>query len=310
MKKCTSCGRLLKEDSSSCNVCGCVILRDAEQTEKVEKKEKTIVSILKAWAYTVSFTAANYAVAFAALIPLAIIYYDPDDAEYLTKLLTTDVSNIITLIAYVLFAVVLTVYFRIRRKNVLKEVGAVKSSLASLPFAALFGISANYIYSFAISVIPWPDSISKAHDEAYAMLEGDGNIILTIVTVAIFTGILEETVYRGLVMTRLKRSVNPTVACVISAMLFSIAHPSLISAVYTAVFGFCLALIFEKFSSVIPCIVAHVFFNLIACIGYPEGDTAIAILLAASAVIHVISVIALVRLPSAKAGCESSALDV
>lgn len=283
--------------SESCPSCGGIVFEDAHPPIK---KEKTFLSILKAWLYTAAYTGVNYAVAFAAMIPLAIIYFDPEDPEYLTKILTTDVSNIITLIAYALFALSITVFFLVRRKNVLTEVGVKKCPVASLPMAALFGVSANYLYSFVVGIIPWPDGILEAHNEAYALLDGGGNVVLTIVTVALLTGVLEEVVYRGLVMTRLRRSVHPAIACIISALLFSLAHPSILSAVYTAVFGLFLAMIFEKFSSVIPCIVSHVCFNLVACIGYPEEGTVTVIILAASALLHTVSVFALIKLPSAK----------
>ena len=298
MKKCTSCGRMFSDEHPDfCESCGGTVF---EMVSPPKKKEKAPLSILKAWLYTAAYTGVNYAVAFAAIIPLAIIYLDPEDPDHLTKILTTDISNLITLAGYVLFAVLLTVFFLIRKKNVLRETGIGKCSLPVLAVSALFGVSANYLYSFVIGVIPWPDSLLEAHNDAYALLDGDGNILLTVVTVALFTGILEEVVYRGLVMTRLRRSVHPAVACVISALLFSFAHPSIISAVYTFVFGACLALVFEKYSSTLPCIVAHVCFNLMACIGYPEGGTATIIILAACAILHVASIIALVKLPVAK----------
>ena len=289
-----------------CESCGGTVF---EKVSPPEKKEKTPLSILKAWLYTAFFTAVNYAVAFAAIIPLAIIYLDPEDPDYLTKILTTDISNLITLAGYVLFAVLLTVFFLIRKKNVLRETGIGKCSLPVLAVSALFGVSANYLYSFVIGVIPWPDSLLEAHNDAYALLDGDGNILLTVVTVALFTGILEEVVYRGLVMTRLRRSVHPAVACVISALLFSFAHPSVISAVYTAVFGLCLALIFEKYRSALPCIVSHVCFNVVACFDYPEGGGATLIILGVSAVFHLTSIIALIKLPRTRE-TQSAAADV
>lgn len=294
--------------SESCPYCGGIVFEEVQPTIK---KENTFFSILKAWLYTAAYTGVNYAVAFAAMIPLAIIYFDPEDPEYLTKILTTDVSNIITLIAYALFALSITVFFLVRRKNVLTEVGAKKCPVASLPMAALFGVTANYLYSFLVGIIPWPDSIIEAHNEAYALLDGsDGNILLTVVTVALLTGVLEEVVYRGLVMTRLRRSVHPALACIISALLFSLAHPSILSAVYTAVFGLFLAMIFEKFSSVIPCIVAHAFFNLVACIGYPEEGTVTLIIFVLSAILHTLSAIALVRLPKAREKASDGAETV
>lgn len=294
MKKCTSCGVTVDDHFHSCPSCN----GELEQIGSTGKKR--FISIIKAWLYTEAFVAVSYVTAIIAGIVLSVIYYDPSDKDYITKVLTVDVENVITLSSYVLFGVLLTVFFCLRKKNVLREVGITKCPPSALAVSALFGISANYLYSFVVGIIPWPDGILEAHNEAYALLEGGGNIVLTVVTVALLTGVFEEVVYRGLVMTRLKGALHPAIACIISALLFSLAHPSVISAVYTAVFGLCLALIFEKYVSVVPCIVSHVCFNLMACIGYPEGDVVTLIILTASVVLHAVSIFALVMLPSAK----------
>lgn len=84
----------------------------------------------------------------------------------------------------------------------------------------------------------------------------------------------EEIIFRGIILRRTERSFKSAVPIIlIQAILFGIMHLNPLQSAYAVVMGLFLGFIAYKFKSVIPCIIAHAFNNLISTlIGYvPEA---------------------------------------
>jgi membrane protease YdiL (CAAX protease family) len=91
---------------------------------------------------------------------------------------------------------------------------------------------------------------------------GIGVLIAMTVIVAPF---VEEIIYRGILFPSLRPTVGRTLAILLSAVVFGIAHLSLVwLMVPTAVLGMLLALAFEKTRSLRAAILGHALFNLTA----------------------------------------------
>lgn len=260
MKKCSVCGYETPVDESRfCNRCG------SSELISVVPKTPKILAFVYALFYVALFNSVSGVVGFVSGIVLGLAYGED-------IVITTDMGNIITLVFYAVFFIVLAVLFLYRRKNPVREVALRKFPVKVIPLAALLGYAANLVLSLTVEFIPFPEIIYEQHELAYGTLADDsGNILLTITVLALLTGIIEEIIFRALVMTRLSAAFGKAWCVIISAVVFGAAHPTVISFCYATVLGVILALIFLKYDSVLPCIIVHACFNLAACIGFPSN---------------------------------------
>jgi membrane protease YdiL (CAAX protease family) len=99
---------------------------------------------------------------------------------------------------------------------------------------------------------------------------------LTVVVVPI----VEETFFRGLVLhgmlglfSRAGRVLGPVAACVLTGIVFGLAHFEALQLLGLSAFGIVLSAMAVKLKRIGPCILAHASFNLLAVIvvAYPTG---------------------------------------
>lgn len=295
MKTCKTCGTPLPFGAPSvCPSCGS---NNATHASDTPSRRKKVSNLAIAYLYSVFFSFVTGVVILIACEIIAHFTGDPDAAMNMS----IDTANILTVIAYAVFMAVLFVMNVSRKKNLLDEVHIKPCSLNVLPIAAMFGYTANYVYSLAVALIPWPEDIIEDHTGAYGeLLADDANVLILVFSTAICTGIIEEVVFRGLTMGTLKKSFSPKTAIIVSAVIFGLAHPTVIAAAYSTVLGIFLGILFEKHKSIVPCIVVHIFYNLAACIGYPENGDISGIIIIASLALHLATCLMLFKKSSDK----------
>jgi len=88
-------------------------------------------------------------------------------------------------------------------------------------------------------------------------------VIFSIINIIVWTPIFEEIGFRGLLYTSFRQRLSPTLAIVISAMLFSILHLKSLNG-FLSIFwsGLILAYAYEKYRSLLPGILIHSIGNL------------------------------------------------
>ena len=87
------------------------------------------------------------------------------------------------------------------------------------------------------------------------------NLILTILVIAVVPPIVEETVFRGIIQSGLKKSGYMSV--ILTAALFALYHLSPAKTIYQFAAGLIFSLICLKSGSVVPSLVIHVLNNLL-----------------------------------------------
>lgn len=92
------------------------------------------------------------------------------------------------------------------------------------------------------------------------------NLILTILTTAILAPLMEETIFRGIILNRLLMKYSEKKSIIISALLFGIIHMALVQGIEAFIIGLGLGMIFVKTKSLKPCIIAHAINNSLAII--------------------------------------------
>jgi membrane protease YdiL (CAAX protease family) len=85
---------------------------------------------------------------------------------------------------------------------------------------------------------------------------------LNIVYAAIGAPIVEEIVFRGVLMRYVKKLTTPWVAIAISAVLFGLVHGQLLPIVVTGILGVALGVVFERTGNLWSCIVLHMANNV------------------------------------------------
>lgn len=167
----------------------------------------------------------------------------------------------ITLISNLLTILVICLIQTLRTRSPLEEFRIRPVNLMRIPTFLLFGASLNVFVSGTLSFLPLPEEIVAAFENQYSALYGDTPLWLEILSIAVITGITEEIIFRGLVNSRLARGLQPSTVVMVSSVIFGLAHGALIAVVYSALLGMVFCLLYEKFRSVIPSILAHVAFN-------------------------------------------------
>ncbi len=82
-----------------------------------------------------------------------------------------------------------------------------------------------------------------------------------ILAVIVLAPLAEELLFRGLILNRLKKSVSPALAIVLSALAFAIFHGNLYQGVYTFVFGLAAGYVVHRFSSLWYGVLMHFALN-------------------------------------------------
>lgn len=302
MRICHSCGAEAHDDSRFCASCGEPLNRDESASphpyaHKIKTADK-IFAFVKAYVCTLLFKVFSSVVVNAIVIVgsvAGLLILGNADVFY-TWCTSPDGGSVLSAIIYFLFIGATIVIIRVRKRSVKEELGLKRAPLTSIPIAALFGYTGNLVYMVALNLIPWPKSVIDSHTEAYGDIGAEGSsLVLTVIVIAVLTGIIEEIVFRALVMLRLRRAFSPIVSVILSALFFAAAHPTVFSFVYTFILGTLLAAIYNRYESVFPCIAVHVFFNLAACIGYPESAVFFAAAIPLCAAAHVICGILLLK---------------
>lgn len=174
--------------------------------------------------------------------------------------------NWLALISGLLTLFILWLVFLIRRKKIFQEVGLHKFNKRKvLPLILLGGATAFFV-SCVLSLLPLPESLMESYMESSQGLLS-GSLAVMILSTVIVAPIVEEVVFRGLILSRLKKSMNVWVAIVISSLLFALMHGQLLWSTYTFFLGMLLVIIAERLNTIGASIILHMAFNLVGVFG-------------------------------------------
>jgi len=174
--------------------------------------------------------------------------------EYLLK----NQNNLVN-ISGIIIITFLILFFLIRKKNVLTEAKIAKTNGKYIFLGIGLGFGYMLTANFGLSLLP------ESWLEAYAaqsnmLLEGsDFAIILSTVIMA---PVVEELIFRGLMLSRLRKGMSDWAAILVSALIFGLAHGQILWMSYTFIMGILLGLVAVKSESLLPSLALHMIFNL------------------------------------------------
>lgn len=137
--------------------------------------------------------------------------------------------------------------------------------LSVVGIAALIGIGLDNLISMSPLV-----TLSAGYQEANAGFYG-GTLGMELLSSALFTPILEELVFRGILLGRLTQLLPEGWAVFVSSLLFAVMHFNIVQFLYALLLGFVLALFARKCGSVCYAMAGHMTINLIAVLRTETG---------------------------------------
>ena len=180
------------------------------------------------------------------------------DPDWFYRLLM-DNSMLLSLISGLLTLAVVLVFYLIRRKKLSEAL-----CLRPVPGPTLFTGAAlapglYVVVTMALALLPeaWLESYSEASADV-----ADGTLV-GVIAVAVVAPVVEEIIFRGLMMDRLSRAMPGWLAVVLSAAVFGICHWHPVWSAYAFVLGAVFAFIDLRAGSILPSILGHVAFNAI-----------------------------------------------
>ena len=231
---------------------------------------KKLKNILSAFLYIALFFAIQFVVVFAFELTVmmkeaAILAASGGvDTAALNEAVIASIKKneiALTIVADLLFALIVWLIFRIRKKSVFSEVGLTKPKLRYLPAVIVLGLTANVLISVLFSFIPIPESWWEEYNVASASL--DEINVVNVIAIVFVAPIAEELLFRGLVFTRLSRGLGLYIGAAASALIFGLVHGTWIWGIYTALLGVVIVFIFVRTRSLFYAIVFHFSFNAI-----------------------------------------------
>ncbi len=164
----------------------------------------------------------------------------------------------LALVSDVLCVLFLMVFFGIRKKKWYREANINRIYFKDIPYFVTMGLGTALLINGVLNLMP--DSLLEDYMEASGVLTQD-TTVFTVLLGVIIGPIVEEIIFRGIILNRLRKAMPVTAAVLVSSFLFGVAHIQPIWAIYTFVLGCILAIAAVRTDSIVPSIIIHVIFN-------------------------------------------------
>lgn len=183
-------------------------------------------------------------------------------------------NELVSLIVNILLSILMSfVYIKIikhqnRRKGGDFLYNAVKfSDIPGIAFfsLALLGASGLLMSSF-LSLSKEFSSFANYMDEYLDMMSsmsGAKNVLYSLIAYGIFIPIVEELLFRGVILGEFRKAMPPAWALIAHALIFAILHFQIVQASYAFLGGLILGAIYLYYRSIYASILAHMIFNIL-----------------------------------------------
>ena len=145
-----------------------------------------------------------------------------------------------------------------------QPVGVTKERTVHVLWAVLITACISIAVNNIITMTGLPE-MSTGYQKANAGFYG-GNLITEVLCLAVFTPVLEELVFRGIIYGRLKTMIPKLAAILLSALIFAVVHTNIVQFLYAFLVGILLAILMDCAGNVYGAMAGHMAANLIAIV--------------------------------------------
>ncbi|MBO5287470.1 MAG: CPBP family intramembrane metalloprotease [Clostridia bacterium] len=217
-----------------------------------------LIAVLKAFGFFAIWFAMQTAVSMIFTIIYTLTHQGLSEEAIIEAV--TSLAMEMTLLANALTLICFILIYKLRGRSLFEKIESNKIAPRNYIQSLLLGVSAMFTVSLIIASIPFPEDWLKAlNDNNEIILNASGFIMF--LTTVVCAPILEEILFRGLMLRTLKDVMPPWLAILISAVAFGLAHANPIGIIYASIFGAVLGWAYIKFNSIIPCIIIHAAYN-------------------------------------------------
>ncbi len=251
----------LMNDQRWCHVCGADL--------KQSKFKEIALALLKCLCYYMAFYVISdvvqelyvlYCAALTRANGLKVI----DGTSYSEGFWTVFSKSyaLVMILTYAFIFLAFTLWFASRKKEPLEEMGVKRFTYSHIPGFAVLGVSFQAVISITVAIVSaFIGPIGEETQQSYDNMFGDETTLSMFLFIAVATPIIEEIVFRGLIHGRLRRVMPKAASVLLSSVFFGLCHGELYRIVYATLLGLILAVFYEKYNSIVPCIVIHAAFN-------------------------------------------------
>lgn len=244
-----------------------------------ERVAQLLLALLKALCYLALFLGAQVLVMLPVVIAsvFRMMMGGGVDEELLYQQLM-DSSMAFSLIANMLTLFVVMAFYLIRRKKFSEALWLRRMDGPTLWAGASLAPALYLTVSLVLLILP--ESWMEHYNEASSGIATGG--VVGVLAVAAAAPIVEEVIFRGLIMTRLSRAMPGWLAVVLSAVIFGACHGDPVWFGYAFPLGLFFGFLDMRAGSIWPSILAHMAFNSIGQVLdlVPESEAGTELLIA------------------------------
>ena len=161
-----------------------------------------------------------------------------------------------------MFATLFVIYFINRKGWAEKRFWkAGEDSVVSVILCVILGAALNFLTIFVIAIVYLMGLLPED-----AVAPPAESLILMIIGTGLIGPIVEEIIFRGIILKSLSEKINITAAIIIQAILFAVIHFDVLQSSYTFVLGLVIGSVFIRKDSLWPAIAIHIAYNMTSII--------------------------------------------
>ncbi len=233
-----------------------------------ERVAQVLLALLKSGCYLALFMGMQILVmmpvALAAAIQIAVESgpmgedaMEPLLMESPLYSLLIENTMLFSLISGMLTLIFVLVFYLVRRKKLSEALWLRRVDAPTLFEGMALAPGLYLVVSMVLFMLPasWTESYNEASSGI-----ATGSLV-GVIAVAVVAPVVEEVIFRGLIMTRLGKAMPSWLAVLLSAVIFGVCHGHPVWFGYAFVLGAVFGLMDLQAGSILPSILAHVAFN-------------------------------------------------
>lgn len=221
-------------------------------------------NLRRAIGYVLLFLAVQFACSLVASIGAQVYFQTTasDRAAELYDAFASDYSTVILLSSQVLTILIIMVLAKLRGMPLWDLVqGGQNIGRCQVACLLMAGACGNILTTGAMELLPLPQQLMESYNQASQGLN-TSLLWADLLSVAIFAPLVEELIFRGLVLSRLRKAMPAWLAVLLQGLVFGFVHGQLVWIVYATLFGLLLGYVRLRTDSLKASILLHMGFNL------------------------------------------------
>lgn len=171
------------------------------------------------------------------------------------------------------------VSFYMRDVSIKDRISIKKISFSEVVFAFTLSIGCRILTGvymlWAEDVEALNDAIESAQSSFDVATMTGLEILALMISVYFAAPVIEEILFRGIVIKELSECMPPFLAIILQGVFFSIAHFNLAQLLFTVVIGIILGVVYHKTKNLVITMLVHMFFNCSSILTISNKDTAL-----------------------------------